>query len=178
MFNISGTNEQISKAFFFLWKLRSIHKFWIQNQFWAILGGWDICKTKRRSGIDKYIFIMTWSGHHSTRAALRCPDCRHGKRRGRADIVRGIFWKLRKYLDYGRLFTYIFRKNITYCGNIWLGIEYLDYLNTVNDYFHNNFVLMLEFRTLYLRKFWLATKHVRGRIWNFSMSVSMDLVYE
>ena len=49
-------------------------KFWIQNQFCAILGGWDICKTKPGSEIDKYIFILTWSGPHSLRVALRCPD--------------------------------------------------------------------------------------------------------
>ena len=31
---------------FFSWKLRSIRKFWIQNQFRMILGSQDICKTK------------------------------------------------------------------------------------------------------------------------------------
>ena len=74
MFNISKTNKQNSKPFFFFWKLRSICKFWIQNQFCAILGGWDICKTKPGSEIDKYIFILTWSGPHCLRVALRCPD--------------------------------------------------------------------------------------------------------
>ena len=59
---------------FFFWKLRYICKFWIQNQFCAILGGWDIRETKRGSGRDKYTFILTWSGPHNTRVALRCPD--------------------------------------------------------------------------------------------------------
>ena len=49
-------------------------KFWIQNQFFAILGGWDIYKTNGRSRIDKYIFIHTWSSPHSTRVALRWPN--------------------------------------------------------------------------------------------------------
>ena len=74
LLNISKTNKQISKPFFFFWKLRSICKFQIQNQFCAIVGGWDIYKTKRGSGIDKYIFILTWGGPHSTRVALRWPD--------------------------------------------------------------------------------------------------------
>ena len=60
---------------FFFWKLRSMCKFWIQNQFCAILGGWDICKTKAVSKIDMYIFILTWSGPHCLREALRCPNC-------------------------------------------------------------------------------------------------------
>ena len=55
-----------------------------------------------------------------------------------ADIIRGNFWKLRKVLDCGSLFTYVFRKSITYCGNIWLNIEYLDHLDTINVHFHNN----------------------------------------
>ena len=59
---------------FFFWKLRSICKFWIQNQFCVISGGWDICKTKLVSGIEKYIFILTWSGPHSTRKAWLAPD--------------------------------------------------------------------------------------------------------
>ena len=49
-------------------------KFWIQNHFCAILGDWDICKTKLGSEIDKFIFILTWSVPHSTRKALRCPS--------------------------------------------------------------------------------------------------------
>ena len=48
-------------------------KFWIQNHFCAILGDWDICKTKLGSEIAKFIFILTWSVPHSTRMALRCP---------------------------------------------------------------------------------------------------------
>ena len=48
-------------------------KFWIQNHFCAILGNWDIFKTKLGSEIDKFIFILTWSLPHSTRMALRCP---------------------------------------------------------------------------------------------------------
>ena len=74
MFIISITNKQISKPFFFFWKSRYICKFWIQNQFCAILGDWDICKTKPGSEIDQYIFIRTWNGPHSTRVALRWPD--------------------------------------------------------------------------------------------------------
>ena len=38
--------------------------------FW----GWDICKNKWGSEIDNFIFILTWSGPHSTRVALRCPN--------------------------------------------------------------------------------------------------------
>ena len=33
--------------FFFSWKLRSIRKFWIQNHFCAIFGGWDILNKMR-----------------------------------------------------------------------------------------------------------------------------------
>ena len=58
----------------FFWKLRSICKFWMQNQFCAILEGLDIWKTKWDSGSEKYIFILTWSGPHCTRVALRCCD--------------------------------------------------------------------------------------------------------
>ena len=74
LLNISNSNEQISKRFFSSenW---DISKFWIQNKSHAILGGWDICKAKLGSEIDKYIFILTWTGPHSLRAALRCPDC-------------------------------------------------------------------------------------------------------
>ena len=59
---------------FFFWKLRSICKFWIQNQLCAMFRGWDIHKTKRSSGKDKYIFKLTWSCPHSTRVVLRLPD--------------------------------------------------------------------------------------------------------
>ena len=59
---------------FFFWKLRPICKFWVQNHFCVILGGWDICKTKMASEIQKFIFILTWSGPHSTGMALRCPN--------------------------------------------------------------------------------------------------------
>ena len=45
---------------FFFWKLRSIWKFWMQNQFCAMLRGWDIWKTKWDSGSDKYIFILNF----------------------------------------------------------------------------------------------------------------------
>ena len=74
LFNFSKTNEQISKSFFFFWKLGTICKFWIQNHFFAILGGWDICKYKPGSEIYKYIFTLAWGGPHSIRVALRCPD--------------------------------------------------------------------------------------------------------
>ena len=56
------------------WSWWPICKFWIQNHFCAILGESDIFKTKLGSEIDKFIFILTWSGPHSTRMALRCPN--------------------------------------------------------------------------------------------------------
>ena len=59
---------------FFLLKTEIHIKFRIQNHFCAILRGWDICKTKSVSEIDKFIFILTWSGRHSTSMALRCPN--------------------------------------------------------------------------------------------------------
>ena len=71
MFNISRTNEQITKPFFFL--LKTVN-FECRTNFVRFLGGWDICKTKRGSEIDKYIFILTWSGPHNTKVALRCPE--------------------------------------------------------------------------------------------------------
>ena len=74
LFDISGTKKWISKLFFFFWKLRPICKFWVQNHSCALLGGWDICKTKWGSEIHKFIFIWTWSGPHSTGMALRCPN--------------------------------------------------------------------------------------------------------
>ena len=37
------------------------------------------------------------------------PIFRHGKRRGHADIVRGNFWELCKFLDCGRLITLILK---------------------------------------------------------------------
>ena len=37
---------------FFSWKLRSICKFWIQNDFCATFGGWYICNTKWDSWLD------------------------------------------------------------------------------------------------------------------------------
>ena len=47
---------------FFFWKLRSLRKFWIQNHFWAILGGQGIYKTKWGSETEKFIFILSQSG--------------------------------------------------------------------------------------------------------------------
>ena len=60
--------------FCFTGKLRSIGKFQIKNQFCALLGGQDFYKTKRCSGIDKCIFILTWSGSHWNTVALRWPN--------------------------------------------------------------------------------------------------------
>ena len=44
---------------FFSWKLRSICKFWIQNNFCATLGGQDIYKTKCGSETDQFISILS-----------------------------------------------------------------------------------------------------------------------
>ena len=59
---------------FFFWKLRAICKFWVHTHFCAILGRWDICKTKWDSETDKVKLGMTWSGLNSVRLTSRCPD--------------------------------------------------------------------------------------------------------
>ena len=59
---------------FFFWKLKPICIFWVQNHFCAILGRWDICKTKLDSETDKVKLGMTWSGLSSVRLTSRCPD--------------------------------------------------------------------------------------------------------
>ena len=46
-------------CFFFFWKLRSIWKVWIQNQFCVILGRRDICKPKWDYETDTIILVMT-----------------------------------------------------------------------------------------------------------------------
>ena len=70
---LSNRETNLQTVFFF-WKLRSIWKFWIQNHFYANLGGWDICKTKCGFETNKFIFLLTWSGSHSTRVVLRGPS--------------------------------------------------------------------------------------------------------
>ena len=52
---------------------------------------------------------------------------RHGKRRGRADIVRGNFCDMRKFLDCGRLLSFILRGNLTYCERSWISSTFLAY---------------------------------------------------
>ena len=59
---------------FFVWKLRSISKFWIQNHLYAHSGGWDICKTKCGSETYKFIFLLTWSVPHRIRVVFREPN--------------------------------------------------------------------------------------------------------
>ena len=47
---------------FFLLKLRSMSKYWKQNHFCVILGGWDIYKTKCGSETYQFIFKLSHSG--------------------------------------------------------------------------------------------------------------------
>ena len=69
-----GNHETDFQTVFFFWKLRPICRFWVQNHFCAILGRWDICKTKWGSETDKVKLGMTWSDLSSVRLTSKCPD--------------------------------------------------------------------------------------------------------
>ena len=53
------------------------------------------------------VFARLGSCDNIQRSMRTGQRCRHGKRRGHADIVRGKFWELWKFLDCGRLITLI-----------------------------------------------------------------------
>ena len=56
---------------FFSWKLRYIHKFWIQNHFCEILGDQDIYKTKYGSKTDHCIFMLSHIGLKTSKFAQK-----------------------------------------------------------------------------------------------------------
>ena len=58
---------------FFSWKLRSICKFWIQNHFSAILGGWDISKTKWGSRNSDNLILSYFELVHILKDKTRWP---------------------------------------------------------------------------------------------------------
>ena len=62
------------QIFFFSLKLRSVQKFWIQNQFWPIPGGWDISETKWVSSTQKFIIILTCNKPDSLKMTSSCPE--------------------------------------------------------------------------------------------------------
>ena len=59
---------------FFSLKLRSVQKFWIQNHFWPIPGGWDISETKWVSSTQKFLIILTCNKPDSLKMTSSCPE--------------------------------------------------------------------------------------------------------
>ena len=71
---ISQKQWNVIPNIFFSLKLRSVRKFWIQNHFWPIPGGWDICETKWGSSTQKFIIILTRNGPDSLKMTTCFPD--------------------------------------------------------------------------------------------------------
>ena len=74
------------------------------------------------------------------------------------------------FLDCERLFIVFSKRIFPYILSYPFKHLKIAYVLAINDNFHNNFSCFAKFRYVFLRKSWLLTKRVRGRIWTFSMS--------
>ena len=80
-----------------------------------------------------------------------------------------------KIVETSGLWRIIFELDLMNCEKNFLNIKHLAYLKLMNDDFHNNSSYLWKFWQMHLRKFYLLTKRVFGRIETFSMSAFLQI---